>query len=191
MTPSTLSRPPSLRAFLDAGCDLAELLDSERLESLAGQAVEAPRLFPPEQLASSAYVWRGLLDEWLAAPQEALKYSRNPQLDLTALAWRIELLEHPGLARRVEAALPAEFVEAALARVDCERRPFVLAVERNATYTCCVCGEVYERTGVVRLAPRGPDYPDVAELPPLTLCVECIQAAAVASRVRTLPEAGG
>jgi len=186
VTPTALALPPSLRVFLDAGCDLGDLLGPERLEGLAEQAVEAPRLFPAEQLAHSAGMWRSILDEWLASPDEALKYSDDPQLDVTALAWRIELLEHPELAKRVEAALPPELVEAAIERVDCERRPFRLDVEQLRTFTCVVCGEAYERTRVVRLAPRSPDWPDVGELPELTFCPECISAAAVASRARSL-----
>jgi len=187
MTPA-LALPPPLRTFLEAGCQLAELLGPERLEALAEQAVEAPRIFPPEHLAASAGMWRSILDEWLTNGMEPALYehAEDPQLDVTALAWRVELLEDPELPGLVEAALPAELVEAAMARVDCDRRPFVLAVDRHTTFTCCVCGEAYERTRVVRLEPRGQGYPDVSELPPLTFCPECISAAAVASRTRSL-----
>jgi len=184
----TLSLPPTLRSFLEAGCDLAELLGPERLEHLAEEAVEAPRLFSPEQLVANVGMWRAVLDEWLInGTGEALHaHAGDPQLDVTGLAWRIELLEDPGLAELVEAALPPELVKQALARVDADRRPFVLNVERDATFACCVCGETYERTRMVRLAPRSPHCPDVAELPPLTICADCIQEAAVASRAQTL-----
>lgn len=186
-TTSPLALPPSLRVFLDSGCDLAQVLGPERLVTLAERAVEAPRLFPAEQLVDNAGMWRSILDEWLTNGMgEALQaHSEDPQLDVTELAWHIELLDDPELAKRVEAALPPELVEAALARVDCDRRPFRLAVERHTTFSCCVCGESYENTRCVRLAPRGEGYPDVSGLPPLTFCPECIGAAAVGSRQHT------
>ena len=181
----TLARPPALRTFLGAGCMLSELLDDDRMAALAEQAVETPRLFSVEDRARRAGMWRGILDDWLSDPAEHLRYSENPQLDLTGLAWRIELLEDPELPALVQSALPAALVDEVLARVEAQRRPFVFLSELRSTFRCSVCGEAHERSRGVRLAPRSPSWPAVEDLPDLMFCPACIAAAAGESRSRS------
>jgi integrase len=63
-----------------------------------------------------------------------------------------------------------------------EGGPFALTVQQHRSFTCCVCGQPYDRTRAVQLASRDRAPADVE----LTFCAECISAAAVAARTRSL-----
>ncbi len=102
-----LTRPPSLRAFLDAGCDITTILGWECLAEsvvLYPSAEPAKRLREARQLRNHAETWlRGELTRLDRSAREPVE-----QDVVTRFLWEAECLENPELADRLEAALPAE-----------------------------------------------------------------------------------
>ena len=103
-----LIRPPSLRAFLDAGCDITTLPGWECLS-------ESVFLYPPidpAQRTEDASFLRDFAEAWLRGERMRLDEgsSRKPvdQDVVTRFLWEAECLEDPALVDRFEAALPAE-----------------------------------------------------------------------------------
>ena len=177
------TRPPSLRAFLDAGCD-PEALDwsSEPLVDSLREAL----LLPPRQRAERAADSRKTA-EWILAgglPVTGLgNGSRGLQNIVKYELWEAELLEDPALVERWVAALSPDAAAKFSAGLDVHRRPHPLKVTTpEQWWSCQNCGAAFDEgeTEAVVVGERE-DYSDWMKYP-LTFCAECI--ALVADIVR-------
>ena len=103
-----LIRPPSLRAFLDAGCDITTL---PGWECLSEGVLLLSSSLTPAQRAEDASSLRNFAETWLRGERTWLDVATRRPVDqdvLTRFLWEAECLEDPELAERLEAALPAE-----------------------------------------------------------------------------------
>lgn len=169
-TDHAVPRPPSLRAFLDAGGDPATV-EEVWLDGLAGVAFREVRLLPAQERAARAAELR------FAAERSSVKGTR------TDLLWQAELLEDPTLAEPLAAALPAELVAEHETDWDRWRRPHPLEVRTPETWwSCQSCGASFEEgqaeAVVIGQREGHSDWLDY----PLTFCGPCI--ALVASIVQ-------
>ena len=102
-----LTRPPSLRAFLDAGCDITTIPGWECL-------AESVVLYPsPESMKrlEEARRLRGFVKTWLRGEFTRLDRCAHEPVEqdvVTRFLWEAECLEDRELAERFEAALPPE-----------------------------------------------------------------------------------
>src|SRR5687767_9074314 len=133
-------RPPSLRAYLDGGGDLAGFA---LLDSLVEAVVVARRLLPAETNRKQAARNRRFVERWFARHGGEQPVPATQEL-LTFAFWKAECLEDPALADEFEAALPLDTLNRALQLVDDLRHVHPLAVrEEMANWTCRACGETF------------------------------------------------
>jgi len=133
-------RPPSLRAYLDGGGDLAGFA---LLDSLVEAVVVARRLLPAETNRKQAARNRRFVERWFARHGGEDPVPATQEL-LTFAFWKAECLEDPALADDFEAALPADTLRRAMQLVDDLRHVHPLAVrEEMANWTCRACGETF------------------------------------------------
>ena len=133
-------RPPSLRAYLDGGGDLAGFA---LLDSLVEAVVVARRLLPAETNRKQAARNRRFVERWFARHGGEQPVPATQEL-LTFAFWKAECLEDPALADEFEAALPLDTLNRALQLVDDLRHVHPLAVrEEMENWTCRACGETF------------------------------------------------
>jgi hypothetical protein len=133
-------RPPSLRAYLEGGGDLAGFA---LLDSLVEAVVVARRLLPADTNRKQAARNRRFVERWFARHGGEEPVPATQEL-LTFAFWKAECLEDPALADRFEAALPADTLSRALQLVDDLRHVHPLAVrEEMENWTCRACGETF------------------------------------------------
>ncbi len=102
-----LTRPPSLRAFLDAGCDLITIPGWECL----AESVVLYRPSEPAKRVREAEQLRRYAETWLHGELTPIDKGARDNVEqdvVTRFLWEAECLEDPELAERFEAALPAE-----------------------------------------------------------------------------------
>ena len=183
--PST-PRPPSLRAFLDAECDLEAT--GVCLRHLAEAARDA-KLLPARERAERAAEERSSVEHMLAEgiPDEVASYlvgtteldhvrRRMHEVALLSL-WEADLMENPDLGDRLAEALPPAIAAEHLDILDKARSPHPIEIRTPDNWWYCMsCGAAFdegeaeavvigEREGWSRLED------------PLTYCAICIRLA--------------
>jgi hypothetical protein len=167
-------RPPSLRAYLDGGGDLAGFA---LLDSLVEAVVVARRLLPAETNRKQAARNRRFVERWFARHGGEEPVPATQEL-LTFAFWKAECLEDPGLADEFEAALPADTLHRALQLVDDLRHVHPLAVrEEMSNWTCRACGETFTFAPAAVVTNTGEElgYDD-----DLSYCLGCMSIATAA-----------
>ena len=167
-------RPPSLRAYLDGGGDLAGFA---LLDSLVEAVVVARRLLPAETNRKQAARNRRFVERWFARHGGEDPVPATQEL-LTFAFWKAECLEDPALADRFEAALPADTLTRAMQLVDDLRHVHPLAVrEEMANWTCRACGETFGFAPAAVVTNTGEElgYDD-----DLSYCLGCMSIATAA-----------
>ena len=102
-----LTRPPSLRAFLNGGGDITTV---PGWECLCEMVLLHPPTDPAER-TEDATMLRDFAETWLRDERTWLDAACRRDVDqdvLTRFLWEAECLEDPVLADRFEAALPAD-----------------------------------------------------------------------------------
>src|SRR5688500_1984767 len=167
-------RPPSLRAYLDGGGDLAGFA---LLDSLVEAVVVARRLLPAETNRKQAARNRRFVERWFARHGGEEPVPATQEL-LTFAFWKAECLEDPSLADRFEEALPADTLSRALQLVDDLRHVHPLAVrEELANWTCRACGETFAVSPAVVVTNTGEELGYDEDL---TYCLGCMSIATAA-----------
>jgi hypothetical protein len=167
-------RPPSLRAYLDAGGDLTGFT---LLDSLVEAVVVARRLLPAETNRKQAARNRRFVERWFARHSGEQPVPATQEL-LTFAFWKAECLEDPALADAFEAALPADTLDRALQLVDDLRHVHPLAVrEEMENWTCRACGDTFSLSPAVVVTNTGEElgYDD-----DLSYCLGCMSIATAA-----------
>lgn len=166
---------PTLREFLDAGCDLASIDRKSLVVLVEGLFLSAG--LTPEMAAFDREMAQMVLDGKAPPPRiiEAHGESYCRRTHAMMLCWAAECAEHPELAERLEAALPAD-LRADLARQQEEsshpHRLLVESAEECMRTVCSACGS--DLQGLVVTV----DNADA-----VSYCAECITLAAEAVRV--------
>ena len=179
MQRNSLNHPPSLRAFLAAGCDLTAA--DVWLEGLVNVLYDDVLLLPPRERARQAEVARTAVEVYFEHAGDELdsKWWRAAQLALSTA----EVLEDPELAERARAALPAELRAEGERLHDLRRRPHPIVITDPAAsfdashWTCENCGQSHDKgeaEGFVVTAREGWSKLDYE----ITYCAACIRLAA-------------
>jgi hypothetical protein len=167
-------RPPSLRAYLDGGGDLAGFA---LLDSLVEAVVVARRLLPAETNRKQAARNRRFVERWFARHGGEQPVPATQEL-LTFAFWKAECLEDPALADAFEAALPADTLARALQLVDDLRHVHPLAVREDLdNWTCRACGETFASASAVVVTNTGDELGYDEDL---SYCLGCMSIATAA-----------
>jgi hypothetical protein len=167
-------RPPSLRAYLDGGGDLAGFA---LLDSLVEAVVVARRLLPADTNRKQAARNRRFVERWFARHGGEAPVPATQEL-LTFAFWKAECLEDPSLADQFEAALPADTLTRALQLVDDLRHVHPLAVrEELQDWTCRACGETFTLSPAVVVTNTGEELGYDEDL---SYCLGCMSIATAA-----------
>lgn len=167
-------RPPSLRAFLEAGGALSRFV---LLDSLVEAIVVARRLLPAEVNRKQAARNRRFVERWFARHGGEEPVPATQEL-LTFAFWKAECLEDPSLAELFESALPPETLARALQLVADLRHVHPLAVHEDlVNWTCRACGESFERAPAAVVTNTGAELGYDNDL---SYCLGCISIATAA-----------
>lgn len=167
-------RPPSLRAYLDGGGDLAGFT---LLDSLVEAVVVARRLLPAETNRKQAARNRRFVERWFARHGGEVPVPATQEL-LTFAFWKAECLEDPALADEFEAALPHDTLHRALQLVDDLRHVHPLAVrEEMENWTCRACGETFTFAPAAVVTNTGEELGYDEDL---SYCIGCMSIATAA-----------
>jgi hypothetical protein len=158
--------PPTLEAFLAAGCDLTAT--GVWLEELAEVVLLRIPLEPPGQRKQRAE-WARCMAASLLSPPHAVEEWRQ----LLLAQWSAEVYENPALAEPLLAALPTEVVDETKREVEHHRRPHPLELRLpEEWWRCANCGATYDEGDQEALIVTA--YGDDE----ITYCFQCIITAA-------------
>lgn len=184
------ARPPSLRAVLDAGCDL--VATGVWLTGLAEELYTVLPFLPAQVRASRAADWRASVED-LVANGEQSRYlalwadgTRSVrrgtfQQYVTFELWLAEIYEDEALAERLREALPDVVAGQHRALLDAYRRPHPLEVKTpEAWWHCCNCGASFEEGEQEAVVVTGREgWSEMDEVP---FCFGCIAMVAEVAR---------
>ncbi len=170
-------RPPSLKAFLDAGGDLlaAEVVWEERLAEVV--YFDLPSIPPGERAKRAADARAKALADARRPCRRGRRGRQDRQLQQQRTLfwhWAADLYEAPELAERVAAALPAEIVDAYEALTDQFRRqhPLVLRMPEE-WWNCHNCGRGFDEGQEQAITVTGHEaFSDLQEN--ITYCTSCM-----------------
>lgn len=188
---SAVHRPPSLRAVLDAGCDL--VATGVWLTGLAEVLYTELPGMPPKVRARRAANWRASVEDLIANGEKShhlplwadgtrsVRRGTFQQYVMWEL-WLAEIHEDEGLAERLRGALPDEVAGEHRALLDCYRRPNPLEVKipEGEWWHCGNCGASFEEGEQEAVVVTGRE--GWSEMDELRFCFDCI--ALVAEVVR-------
>jgi hypothetical protein len=175
-----LQRPPSLRAFLDAGCDLTE--EGIWVERLAEVVYLDLPVTPPRAKRAAAARARAMDLSCPRGGRGGRRRRRHLEEQRRERSrywhWVADLYEAPELAQRVVEALPFDVVDTYEGIQDFIRRPHPISVRIPQTWwSCNSCGAAFdagEETAVTVTHQEG--FSDLEA--PIDYCAECITMAA-------------
>ncbi len=174
-----LYRPPSLRAFLDAGCDLGA--SEIWMESLAELVFLQLPFIPVGERRHRARRRRNCADLLLAGESTG----RDPAIwwaQILFEQWSAELYEDPILAERLREALPAHLADRHRALSDLYRRPHPLEVRLpDSWWNCQNCGAVFDEGEQEAVTVTGREGHSELEYD-ITYCAACIGMVAEVSQ---------
>ncbi len=171
-----LQHPPSLHAFLDAGCDLVET--GVWIDSLAHLVFLELPFMPATARRDHAERSRDIANALLAQD--------GPDLGLwwgwvLFEHWAAEVYSDPLLAQRLQEALPADMASRYRILVDRYRRPYPLQIQTpDSWWSCANCGAAFDEGEAEALVIEGrEDHSELAEN--ITYCLECVDQLAAAA----------
>lgn len=167
---------PSLREFLDAGCDLASINRRDLVCLIESVLLGCTRDLNPEMAAFNRQMAQMVLDGIAPWPRmlEVHGESYCRRTHAMMLCWGAECAEDPRMVTRLEEALPGDLGAEVAVRRELLHHPNPLLVESADDCERVVCSACGGALGDLCVT--------VANIEAVSYCVECITLAAEAVR---------